>query len=242
MASPITGGEALFGKGFQWSRFSDDSQGQPGRIVTIPFQYGPSDPVRRYGTNLVAMSWPPEQYTGGHSTARRSDGLRNADAVALLPQIFSNAPPRGFGIAVEANAQRDQTDLDFLVNGSGYPATQWVLDKAIEFGMVALPAPPPVVQPPAAPPPSPPVVMPPPPVVGLHPLSPASVRAEELRSLAFWVPKDGINTMLDWLPGQTDSGFQDWARTKPFVVEALRVLRRLRAKLGDTREIPMEDR
>lgn len=58
---------------------------------------------------------------------------------------------------------------------------------------------------------------------GLHPLSPASVRAEELRVLF--------------------SAFTtDWPAIRPFAVEGVRLYRRLRAKLGDTREIPAEDR
>jgi hypothetical protein len=71
---------------------------------------------------------------------------------------------------------------------------------------------------------------------GLHPLSPATVRAEELRRMV------SISGFFGLPIGQPFASISWEGLAKPLAVEALRVWRRLRAKLGDARVIPQEDR
>lgn len=98
---------------------------------------------------------------------------------------------------------------------------------------------PPAVPPPTTTPVQPPATIPP---AGLRPLSPASVRAEEFRSMAvagaFWLTPTAPTEK--WL--MVITGAIAWPFAKPFAVEALRLYRLARKRLGDTREIPQEDR
>lgn len=223
MAFALTGGEALFGQGFQALQWLDITSGHPGAKRTGTFRPSAVEPVLRYGTTLKMIEYISEQNAGAHAA-----GL-NSQAPALLPAVMER-----LGTPIAANPQRDALDLSLLVG-----ATQWVIQKAIEFKLLE----------PAAPPVDPPVVVPPkPPVVppgqsgGLYPLSPASQRAEELRAMAsksaFWLTPTAATEK--WLGVVT--GGVAWPLAKPFAVEALRFYRRLRAKLGDSREIPAEDR
>jgi len=220
----LTGGEALFGEGFAALACLDVSQGHPGVRKTATFHPGEVSLVKRYGgINIFdAIEYLPEQNAGAHAA-----GL-NSQAPALLPLVFAR-----MGITIAPAPQRDALDLSLLVG-----ATQWVIQKAIEFKLLEPAAPP--VDPPVVVPPKPPV-LPPGQSGGLHPLSPASVRVEELRSLANSLP-----FLRDprWLAvvGASLDPTSHWPAIKPFAVEALRFYRRLRAKLGDTREIPAEDR
>lgn len=271
MGFALTGGEALFGQGFVALACLDVSQGHPGVRRTGTFR--PSEYVlrERYaGINIFdPIEYLPENNAGAHSS-----GL-NSQAPALLPLVFER-----LGITIAPNPQRDALDLSLLVG-----ATQWVIQKAIEFKLLEVAAPPAVV------PPSPPVVGP----LnlhdtfdgmiwaqeyvrlhggdvelmhswfanaimagydharregatqgagsGLHPLSPAVQRAEELRAMlvkgAFWLAPTPV--IEKWV--MVITGGVAWPTiTGPLVVEALRLWRLLRKSRGDQREIPQEDR
>lgn len=212
------GGAFLLSAGFSLTRALDVSQGHPGTTVEGRFNPAVADAMGRFGFDLALKEYLPEQNAGAHARAR-ADGLRQSDAPALLPQVA-----RKLGFTIAPDAQRDAQDLTMLVG-----ATQWVLDQALLFGLVSLPEKPPA---PPIPPPSPPVVppSPPPPAgTGLHPLSPASARAEELRNAAYGVA---------W--SVSDSAWENWWRI--VAIEALRFYRLVRKHLGDFREIPAEDR
>lgn len=102
------------------------------------------------------------------------------------------------------------------------------------------------VAPPVQPPPPPLVNPPAPPPVGtpkLSPLSPASVRAEELKAvLATRDENLSYGVFFDRLMPSNRGLTAGWSLLKPFAVEALRFYRLARKRLGDTREIPQEDR
>lgn len=70
---------------------------------------------------------------------------------------------------------------------------------------------------------------------GLQPLSPAAVRVVELKAIV-----DRDRAFLDRIPGWFYAAM--FSAPVVFQVEAVRVWRRLRQKLGDTRELPKEDR
>lgn len=78
-----------------------------------------------------------------------------------------------------------------------------------------------------------PVPTPTPSPVGLQPLSPAAVRAEEIRAMVAFLPEFARGVLQK--P-------QFWAEIRPFLVEAIRAYRLWRRAHGDTRELPREDR
>lgn len=219
----LTGGEALYGQGFQALLWLDITEGHPGARRTGTFRPSAVEPILRYGTTLKMIEYIPEQNAGAHAS-----GL-NSQAPALLPKVME-----ALGTPIAANPQRDALDLSLLVG-----ATPWVIQKAIEFKLLE-PVAPPVL------PPSPPVVpQPPAPGSGLHPLSPASQRVDELFSHftsptsepgVFW-PKASVHLVLGTF--LTPTGWPTW---RPVIVEALRFYRLLRGRLGDPRPIPAEDR
>lgn len=188
------GGEALLGQGFAATACLDTSQGQPGVKLTGTFNPQRADSLGRYGINIdrPGISFIPEQYTGGHSR-----GL-NSQAVALLPLVFAKLDRP---VLIEPNATRDQADLDMLVG-----ATAWVIQKAIEFKLLAppapvdLPAPPPPVPPPVQPP-SPPPVAPPPAGSGLS------------------APEQRVDELWAWIG-------QQWPTVRPVAVAALKMFRK----------------
>lgn len=228
MGFTLTGGEALYGQGFTQLACLDVSGGHPGVRKVATFH--PSEIVLRDrygGLNIFgAVEYLPEQNAGAHAA-----GL-NSQAPALLPAVMER-----LGTPIAANPQRDALDLSLLVG-----ATQWVIQKAIEFKLLE-PAAPPVL------PQSPPVVppaQPPAPGSGLHPLSPASVRVEELFSHfttptsepgVFW-PKASVHLALGTF--LTPTGWRAW---RPVFIEALRFYRGIRRFFKvDDRPIPAEDR
>lgn len=147
---PKTLGHALHDLGFTATAWRP-SEGGPGGVARGTFS--PDAPIddwtARYGNpdGQRLLGWLPENYIGAHST-----GMNNQVTPALAQIVL------GFDSFTNA----DTTDLDF-VDG----ATQMILRKAIEQGLLQEPAPPPpVVDPPA---PAPPPVTPPTPDPGPPP-------------------------------------------------------------------------
>lgn len=225
------GGAFLLSAGFSLTRALDVSQGHPGTTVEGRFNPAVADAMGRFGFDLALKEYLPEQNAGAHARAR-ADGLRQSDAPALLPQVA-----RKLGFTIAPDAQRDAQDLTMLVG-----ATQWVLDQALRFGLVSLPE-----KPPAPPvlPPSPPVAPPSQPSAGgtgLRPLSPASVRVEELRSMATAFPALGTGPLFVAVATALSVGTGGlWPSARPFAIEALRFYRLARKRLGDVRDVPAED-
>lgn len=101
----------------------------------------------------------------------------------------------------------------------------------------------PMTTPPLLPPPPPPIVA----TSKLSPLSPASVRVEELRVYGCVVlgtvkALQGGSPLYDAVRRLPQGENESWLSLKPFAVEILRFYRRIRAIKFDTREIPQEDR
>lgn len=229
MGVALTGGEALYGQGFTQLACLDVTGGHPGVRKVASFHPSEGQMRLRYGgINIFdPIEYLPEQNAGAHAA-----GL-NSQAPALLPAVMER-----LGTPIAANPQRDALDLSLLVG-----ATQWVIQKAIEFKLLE-PAAPPV------PPPSPPVVPPahpPAPGAGLHPLSPSHQRADELRAIFAQMVAMKMLPIPDRFYNLAQVMVADrilfWPALQSIVAELIDSYRRARRSLGlDSREIPAEDR
>ncbi len=123
-------GQALFNLGFTTTRWIPQD-GTVNDLKEGRFDPTSNSPIQRYGNpkGLGAKGWPPEQYTGGHSTGQ------NPHAIKLAPIV----------LGASADPQQDAADLNFVKG-----ATQRVLQLARDQGLLG-----PVFVPPSEKPPAP---------------------------------------------------------------------------------------
>jgi hypothetical protein len=137
-------GQALFNLGFTTTRWIPQD-GTVNDLKEGRFDPTSNSPIQRYGNpkGLGAKGWPPDQYTGGHSTGQ------NPHAIKLAPIV----------LGASADPQQDATDLNFVKG-----ATQRVLQLARDQGLLAPvfvpPSEKPVPEPMPTPTPIPPVEKP----------------------------------------------------------------------------------
>lgn len=187
-----------------------------------------ANPIK-YPPHTLTMRWPDygRGYDGPHPPAVQEEILRSLFRARRIPGL----PASAYGMYTGEPTAEQIIDL-YALSGS-HPDKVAIMRAWAEIS--APPATDPKPDPKPDPGPVTPPVVPPAPAGGMRPLSPAAVRVEELRLQAMQVPSS-LGLLLPLI------AVKDHWPLKPFAIEALRFYRLIRAKMGDTRPIPQEDR